>query len=203
MLFAKKIPSMLPLDAERRRFQRVRVNLQGRYMLADGQEASCSVTNISPGGMALMASTCGEVGERLVAYVDYLGRFEGVIARQFSNGFAVSITSTMHKRDKIAAQLTWLANRDILPDQRRHRRIKPNNPSARILLPNGFYVDCRVIDMSQSGVGIESDQRPELGALVTIGKTPGRVARHIEGGFAVEFTRLQHEDSLEENVTGR
>jgi hypothetical protein len=29
-----------------------------------------------------------------------------------------------------------------------------------------------------------------------------RVARYIEDGFAVEFIRLQHEDSLEENVTG-
>jgi hypothetical protein len=152
--------------------------------------------------MALTASICPEPGERIVAYVDNLGRIEGVVVRQFPVGFAISITSTMHKRDKIAAQLTWLANRDILPDQRRHRRIKPKNPLARILLPNGFHVDCRVIDVSQSGAGIASDQRPEIGTLVTVGRTPGRVARHIEGGFAVEFTRLQHEDSLEENVTG-
>jgi len=26
--------------------------------------------------------------------------------------------------------------------------------------------------------------------------------RHIDDGFAIEFTRLQHPDSLEENVTG-
>jgi hypothetical protein len=36
----------------------------------------------------------------------------------------------------------------------------------------------------------------------TIGKTPGRVVRHIEEGFAVEFIRLQHPDFLEEIVTG-
>jgi hypothetical protein len=70
-------------------------------------------------------------------------------------------------------------------------------------LPNGFHIDCRVIDISQSGAGVASDQRPDVGALITIGKTPARVARHIEGGFAVEFTRLQHQNSLEENVTGR
>jgi hypothetical protein len=28
------------------------------------------------------------------------------------------------------------------------------------------------------------------------------VVRHIDDGFAIEFTRLQHPDSLEENVTG-
>ena len=54
----------------------------------------------------------------------------------------------------------------------------------------------------QSGAAIATDQRPEIGALVTIGKTTGRVVRHLEDGFAVEFTRLQHPDFVEENVTG-
>ena len=49
---------------------------------------------------------------------------------------------------------------------------------------------------------ISSEQRPEVGTLITLGKTPSRVVRHIENGFAVEFTRMQHPDFLEENVTG-
>ena len=61
---------------------------------------------------------------------------------------------------------------------------------------------CRVIDLSASGAAIKTDQRPEIGALVTIGKTTGRVVRHLEDGFAVEFTRLQHPDFVEESVTG-
>jgi hypothetical protein len=73
---------------------------------------------------------------------------------------------------------------------------------ARLILPNGNNIGCRVIDISQSGAAITSDQRPEIGALITIGKTPGRVVRHIEDGFAIEFMRLQHPDFLEENVTG-
>jgi hypothetical protein len=28
------------------------------------------------------------------------------------------------------------------------------------------------------------------------------VVRHLEDGFAIEFTRLQHPDFLEENLTG-
>ena len=46
--------------------------------------------------------------------------------------------------------------------------------------------------MSESGAGIATDQRPPIGALVTLGKVQGRVVRHLEDGFAVEFTRLQH-----------
>lgn len=130
--------------------------------------------------MALIAPVAGRPGERIIAYVDHLGRLEGHIARVFQNGFAVSISATPRKRDKLAAQLTWLAN-----------------PVGRLLMPNGVNLACR---SSQSGAGIA--QRPPIGALVTLGKVQGRVVRHLEDGFAIEFTRLQHPDFLEENVTG-
>jgi hypothetical protein len=197
---------MPPLADERRKHQRVKVNLLGRYMLADHREFPCQVTNMSPGGMAMIAPVSGEPGERVIAYVDHLGRLEGKIARNFNNGFAMTIGATSRKRDKLAAQLTWLANRHILnlPEDRRHGRFTPRNPLARLILPNGNNVACRVIDISQSGtaIAIAPDLLPQVGAMVTIGKVSGRVVRHIEGGFAVEFTRLQHPDFLEDNLTG-
>ena len=201
-----KSPRVLPLAQERRRHQRVKVNLLGRYMLADRREFPCQVIDMSPGGMALVAPVAGKPGERVIAYVDHLGRLEGKISRLIENGFAMSISATLRKRDKLAAQLTWLANRQMLnlPEDRRHGRFQPRNPMARLILPSGVNVACRVIDLSQSGaaVAIGADLRPVVGAMVTIGKTQGRVVRHIEDGFAVEFTRLQHPDFVEDGVTG-
>jgi hypothetical protein len=195
---------ILPLSEERRRFQRVRVNLLGRYMLSDRREFPCQVTDMSPGGMALVAPVVGQLQERVIAYVDHVGRLEGVITRQFQNGFAMTVSATARKRDKLAAQLTWLANRHLLssPEDRRHGRAAPKNPMARLILPNGVNIAVRVIDISQSGCAIATDQRPDIGVMVTIGKTPGRVVRHLEEGFAIEFIRLQHSDFVEENVTG-
>ncbi len=159
---------------------------------------------MSPGGMAVVGPVSGLAGERVVAYIDHVGRLEGTIIRVLPNGFAMSIAATPRKRDKLAAQLTWLANRHILglPEDRRHDRIVPRNPRTTMLLPDGTAVICRIIDMSLSGAAVAGDQRPEVGMLITLGKTPCRVVRHIEGGFAVEFTRMQHPDFLEENVTG-
>jgi hypothetical protein len=204
MALAERIASVRALSDERRRFQRVRVNLLGRYMLADRREFPCQVVNMSPGGMALIAPVAGAPGERIIAYVDHLGRLEGHIARTFQNGFAMTIAATARKRDKLAAQLTWLANRHILglPEDRRHGRIVPRNPSGRLIMPNGLNISCRIIDVSQSGAAVATDQRPPVGALITLGKVQGRVVRHLEDGFAIEFTRLQHPDFLEENVTG-
>jgi len=195
-----------PLAQERRRYQRVKVNLLGRYMLSDRREYPCQVVNMSPGGMALVAPVPGAPGERVIAYIDHVGRLEGTIARTLDNGFAMTIGATQRKREKLAAQLTWLANRHILnlPEDRRHGRFVPRNPSARLTLPSGRTVACRVIDLSQSGaaIAIAPELRPPVGAAVTIGRTPGRVVRHIDEGFAVEFSRLQHPDFVEENVTG-
>jgi PilZ domain. len=199
-------PRSLPLAEERRRHQRVKVNLLGRYMLADRREFPCQVVNMSPGGIALVAPVSGNPGERVIAYVDHLGRLEGKIARLLDTGFAMTVEATLRKRDKLAAQLTWLANRNILnlPEDRRHGRFIPRKAMARLILPNGNNVTCRVIDLSESGaaISISPELRPVVGAMVTIGKATGRVVRHIEDGFAVEFTRLQHPDFIEENVTG-
>jgi hypothetical protein len=196
----------VPRAEERRRHQRVKVNLLGRFMLADRRDFPCQVIDMSPGGMAVLTPVVGTPGERVIAYVDHLGRLEGKIARLIDNGFAMTISATSRKRDKLAAQLTWLANRQILnlPEDRRHGRFTPKNTAARLILPNGTNVTCRVIDLSASGtaVAIAPELRPDVGAAVTIGKTTGRVVRHIEDGFAIEFTRLQHPDAIEDNVTG-
>lgn len=199
-------PRSLPLAEERRRHQRVKVNLLGRYMLADRREFPCQVVNMSPGGIALVAPVSGNPGERVIAYVDHLGRLEGKIARLLDTGFAMTVEATLRKRDKLAAQLTWLANRHILnlPEDRRHGRFIPRKAMARLILPNGNNVTCRVIDLSESGaaIAISPELRPVVGSMVTVGKAAGRVVRHIEDGFAIEFTRLQHSDFIEENVTG-
>lgn len=195
--------AIVPLSEERRRFQRVRVNLLGRYMLPDRREFPCQVVDMSPGGMAVMAPVCAERGERVIAYIDHIGRLEGVAVRSFPNGFAMTIAATPRKRDKLASQLTWLANRHILglPEDRRHGRLVPRNARALLTLADGTSHDCFLIDVSLSGAAVRTEARPPIGALMFIGRVQARTVRHIENGIAVEFTRLQHPDSLEENLS--
>src|SRR6202161_3282624 len=119
---------------ETRRYQRVRVDLLGRYMLEDRREFPCQVVDMSPGGMAVIAPQCGRLGERVVAYIDHVGRLEGVIARIYPSGFSMTIAASQRKRDKLAAQLTWLANRNILdlPEDRRHQRVAARDQTTTV-----------------------------------------------------------------------
>ncbi len=173
----------------RRQHQRVKVAVLGRYMLSDRREYPCQTVDMSPGGVSLTCAVIGEVGERVVLYLEFIGRIEGVVARQTSGGFAVRLAATPRKRDKLASQLTWLANRDILglPEGRSHERLVPEKPMVTLKLEGGREVAARLVDISLSGVAIVCAVKPAMGSVVTVGSTPGRLVRYFDGGFGVQF----------------
>jgi hypothetical protein len=189
----------MPSRAERRYFQRVRIKVYGRFMLEDRSEHPCQVIDMSPGNALLRADRVGELGERIIAYIDHIGRIEGVVTRVTDDGFAMTIIASERKKDKLAAQLTWLANKHELdlPEDRRHDRMSPRNPISVLRLTDGRQYQCRIVDLSLSGAAVEIDVRPALGTPVTLGTMRGTVVRHFEDGIAVEFAAVQRVDALE------
>jgi hypothetical protein len=171
-------------------------------MLENRQEYPCQSMNISPGGIALLAPVQGHVGERVVIYLEHLGRLEGTIVRHFDLGFAVSMSATRRKQDKLADQLTWLANRPELglPEDRRHERITPRSASTVVRLMNGKTAAARIIDISMSGAAINVGIPIAIGASITLGSTPGRVVRHFGSGIGIEFLRPLTEDVFDEDI---
>jgi hypothetical protein len=188
---------------ERRRHQRVDVQVMGRYMLESRREYPCQTVNISPGGLAILAPVMGNIGERVVIYLDQLGRVEGTVVRQFQNGFAIAFSATVRKRDKLASQLTWLANRQLLglPEDRRHDRVQPRIPRTIITLGTGEQVVARLIDISTSGAGISTDLKLVMDQRIVVGKLPAKVVRVFEGGVAVEFGRVLTGPEIDSDVS--
>ena len=179
--------------AQMPRFQRVKVSLLGRYMLTDRREFPCQVLEMSPGDTVVIAPIAGTTGERVIAYIDHLGRIEGDITDVIDGGFKMDIVATPRKRDKMAAQLTWLANKDLLnlPEDRRHERVVPDNRHSTVVLDDGRRYNCKIIDISLSGAAIELAVRPAMGTPVTLGRMRARVVRHFGDGVAVEFVSAQ------------
>jgi hypothetical protein len=175
------------------RFQRVKVSLLGRYMLADRREFPCQVLEMSPGDAVVIVPVAGAQGEKVIAYLDHLGRVEGAVTDPIDGGFVMDIAASPRKRDKMAAQLTWLANKDILnlPEDRRHERVVPDNRHSTVVLDDGRRYNCKIIDISLSGAAIELAVRPAMGTPVTLGRMRARVVRHFQDGVAVEFTSAQ------------
>jgi len=175
------------------KFQRVKVSVLGRYMLADRREFPCQILEMSPGDAIIVAPIAGVVGEKVIVYLDHIGRVEGTIDSQIDGGFLMSIAASPRKRDKMAAQLTWLANKDALnlPEDRRHERVVPDIRHSSVVLDDGRRYNCKIIDISLSGAAVELDVRPALGTPVTLGRMRARVARHFQNGVGVEFVSAQ------------
>ena len=175
------------------KFQRVKVSVLGRYMLADRREFPCQVLEMSPGDAVVIAPVSGNPGEKVIAYLDHIGRVEGSITEPIEGGFVMDLAASPRKRDKMAAQLTWLANKDILnlPEDRRHERVVPDNRHSTVVLDDGRRYNCKIIDISLSGAAIELAVRPAMGTPVTLGRMRARVVRHFQDGVAVEFTSAQ------------
>ncbi len=197
--FARRASGVMSRIApDRRRHKRIAVTLLGRFMRENKEEHPCRLIDISAGGAAITSTVFVPVGERVVAYFDHVGGIEGEVVREFEGGFAFRINATTHKREKLAAQLTWLANRNELADAsgRRHDRISPTAGQSTLQLAEGIVLSCRVLDISISGASIATPARPEIGTEVVLGKLRARVVRHHPQGFGVQFIDIQNPAAL-------
>jgi len=187
---------------ERRRHSRIKLSLLGRYMLEDRREFPCQTIDVSVGGLSITAPVRGAVGERVIAYFDALGRIEGTIVRHLEFGFVMTANMPAAKREKLANQLTWLANRKTLglPEDRRHERIVPNVVNTTLRFPDGSTAPAKIVDISVSGAAIACTAQAQMGSMVHIGRRPARVVRVFEHGMALEFALPLSFDVFDENV---
>ncbi len=181
-------------------FQRVSVKLSGRLMLSNHEEYDCTALDMSPGDLVMRCDAVPRKGERIIAYLDHVGRIEGSVARLGEGTFVLQIVAPERKRSKLAAQLTWIANKHELglPEDRRHDRIEPRRTRTTLALEDGSIQPCRLIDLSSSGAAVDVENRPPIGTAVVVGTIRGRVVRHFQEGVAVEFMGIQTRESLSE-----
>ena len=175
---------------ERRRFRRLPIVVSGRMLGAGGQEHDCRTADMSPGDVRIVTTTAPTIGQQVVLYLDGFGRVSGKVARKCGEGeVAVIFDFSAHKREKLAEQLTLAVNRDLGIEEPAHRTISRETArTVRVEHEAGDAYEGEVVDFSLTGVTIHTRRlAPPIGAWVRIGGVYGRVARMVEGGFAVDF----------------
>ncbi len=183
-------------ENEKRIHRRYSVSLSGRFMCANKEEYACRIKDISVGGLAL--SVDGPVpasvvaGERVIAYIGQLGGLEGPVLRTWADGFAMKLNATQHKREKLAAQITWLLNEGDLTGAaaRKHERLKIANRDAHLTLSAGGFIPCLILDVSLSGASLACKARPDLGDEVWLSRLRARVVRHHSEGIGIQFMEV-------------
>jgi plasmid stabilization system protein ParE len=196
------IPTEASADPENapRRHKRVKLALPGRFMRENKQEFDFRFINISIAGADISAEEVPEVGERLVIRAAKIGGLEGRVERIFDGGFAIEISATQRRQEKLAAQLTALLNQHEIgtTDRRRpgHERIRLDRKPITVTFEDGGQAMVAAIDVSISGAKLESEMRPPVDREVFVGKLRSRVVRHHETGFSVEFLDIQDKTAI-------
>lgn len=169
---------------ERRRSRRARLKLRGRYMLSDGREHPCETIDVSVTGVALSAYVVAELGERVVAYMDELGRIEGVVVRRGNGWFAIEAKIPQGRIDRYAQKLADLSgdgeiyNLGALASQTR---------PAELRTEFGQSFAVRVCDQNRFSVKVLADFKLLPGARVTVDQRSAVVVRDAVDGFLVAF----------------
>jgi hypothetical protein len=157
-------------------------------MRSDKIDHPCRLIDISVESAAMTTPVPLRVGENLIVYLMHLGGLEGSVVRLFPGCFAMSISGTQRKRDKLAVQIPRLAAQSEIPEgeEREFPRVSANE-AAVLALPDGSTMVCPLHDLSMSGAAIVTPARPPLGAEVMLDKRRATVVRHHERGIAIEF----------------
>lgn len=187
---------------DNRLHRRFELPLAGRFMRADKSEHACRIRDVSVGGVALsfdppLARLA--VGERVVAYIDQLGGLEGEVVRFWADGFALKLNATQHKREKLAAQITWLLNEADLKGAaaRQHERIVVGHRSAELKIKGGISMPCLLLDVSVSGASLACKGRPDIDTEVYLGRLRARIVRHHAAGIGLQFMDLLDVETLQ------
>ncbi|MFT3727033.1 MAG: PilZ domain-containing protein [Terricaulis sp.] len=191
---ADKLTSNRVRTRERRRFYRAPLVIDGRMLDSAGTEYDCRTADISPGDVRIASAVRQPpVGERVVVYLEGLGRVTGRVARTCGEGeVAIIFDFSAHKREKLTEQLMVAINKDLGVAMPAHTISKAPANAAQVELENGESYGCEILDFSLSGITVRTLKPPPLlGSWVRVGGVYGRVARLIEGGFAVDFEPRQ------------
>ena len=172
----------------KRRHPRYAISLPGRFMRADKLDYPCQLIDISVESAAMTTPVPLSVGENLIVYLTSLGGLEGTVVRLFPGSFAMTISGTQRKRDKLAVQIPRLAAQSEIPEgEERDLPARHRRRAAMLVLPDGSTLVCPLHDLSMSGASVVTPVRPELGTEVMLDKRRATVVRHHERGIGVEF----------------
>ncbi|MHB2208322.1 PilZ domain-containing protein [Methylobacterium sp. CM6257] len=169
---------------------RFRIATKGRYCLSGGEDVPCLADVSATDFIELRRLTEGPLpkrDERVICYLDNIGMLGGIVLHARPGGFVFQVVANPERRSRIEARLEWLRSAGEREEQRKAARIVPVHREVRVELQGARVSDAFVADLSMTGAALILDERPQVGATMTVGKRYARVVRHTPEGVGVAF----------------
>lgn len=184
---------------ERRAFPRLKSRIKVRLLVNNASDGEGVVLNFSASGAGIESGLEVTPGDHIVLHLEGGSRFEGVVARLFEGGFGVEFGMHESKRQRLISALDAVGEdaeeMTVLPlKQRIASRVGGFRGKAVCRTENGD-VECRLVDMSLSGAAIQADATLNVGDVVFLGQTKGRIVRRDGDTYGIQFDALENADA--------
>jgi hypothetical protein len=182
-------PVAFPVKENRREHERSTVMLDGQlFVPAEESEQPCQVVDLSAGGARVVCEDVPPCTTYVILYVNGFGRFPAVTTRFSDGAIGLRFDMTEHKRKRLTNQIKAYLQAGIVgvTNLRRYKRV-PVPAEGSFVREDGQEVACAIRDFSLQGVFVQTNIRPLLGEIISIGHHQGSVVRHERDGIAVEF----------------
>jgi len=170
--------------------ERLRITTRGRYCLHGEADIQC-LADVSATDVIelrrLVEGPLPEAEARITCFLDHVGMVDGVVLQARLGGFTFRVVGSPERLSRIDARLSWLRSADGRDDQRQATRIVPVHRSVRVQLRADHVSEAVVADLSMTGAALVLEERPPVGATVTVGKRYATVVRHTPEGVGVAF----------------
>jgi hypothetical protein len=176
----------------------LRLQLFGRFSIADSKYYPCKTLEIDPNHIAISCQGGGNPGDRIDLDLDLLGVLHGAIETRMAAGLRINVGDGF--QEQIAQKLAWFkaclgqgaSDTDtVLFRERRAQRIVPIQTKCQFTDADDLVQDAEVLNISTSGAAIKSSYLPIVGAPIVLGtrRRRGLVVRRFDGGFAIAFLK--------------
>lgn len=170
------------------------LDVPGRLMVPSGEETTCSVTRITADDMHVACQLSVTPGDRVIVYLEALGRVEGTVSGLGSGSFALKTDLQVRQLERLTERLgEFLESRKSGIERRQAIRREPTaaelQENTRMKTDSNVEVPCTVLDISVTGAHLETGTRPPIGANIFVGRMTGRIVRHTTQGVGIEFIK--------------
>ena len=192
------------MGKEKRAHPRIDGEISANILINNAENGLARVLDVSAGGIGFLYKGEASLGDRVIAHLDGGTRLEGDVVRLFEGGFAIALSMSEHKRQRLAEALDrerarGRAIEKLTLERRIAKRVTGMSQSVVCETADRRF-PVRIIDMSLTGVAIETDQKLELDAMVVIGKMRGTIVRCEGNRYGVHL--LAAEESIEDIESG-
>ena len=186
---AEPQPVAFAATENRRKYERTAMSLEGRLFLpAEESEQPVCVLDLSAGSARVACEDVPPPSTFVILYVDGFGRFPAVATRYHDGAIVLRFDLSEARREKLTAQIGTYLKAGIagVTSLRRHRRVATPAVGS-FKRESGEEALCSIRDLSLKGAFLETQCRPPLGEVISIGPYHGGVIRHEPKGIAIHF----------------